>query len=118
MICGEAENGEDAAREVAKLLPVLLLDASIPLLHGVKVAQIVKRDHPAVRVVMMSEQDSSVLARLAEAAGTPRFLAKSRLGIDMIPLLTLLGNDLPFLKPDRAGAFRRKGRTVLIPSGT
>jgi DNA-binding NarL/FixJ family response regulator len=94
VICGEAENGEDAVREVAKLLPdVLLLDASIALLHGVKVARIVKRDHPAVKVVMMSEQHSSVLARLAEAAGTPYFLAKSRLGIELIPLLTLLGED-------------------------
>jgi chemotaxis response regulator CheB len=55
VVCGEAENGEDAVREVAKLLPdVLLMDASIPLLHGVKVARIVKRDHPAVKVVMMS----------------------------------------------------------------
>jgi DNA-binding NarL/FixJ family response regulator len=93
VICGETENGEDAVREVAKLLPdVLLLDASIALLHGVKVARIVKWDHPAVKVVMMSE-DSSVLARLAEAAGTPHFLAKSRLGIELIPLLTLLGED-------------------------
>jgi two-component system response regulator YesN len=94
VICGEAENGEDAVREVAMLLPdVLLLDASIPWLHGVKVAQIVKRDHPAVKVVIVSEQDSSVLARLAEAAGTLHFLAKSRLGIDLIPLLISLGGD-------------------------
>ena len=78
--------------EVSKFLPdVLLLDVSIPLLHGVKVAQVVKRDHPDVSIVMMSEQDIPVLKLMAEAAGTPYFLAKSRLGIDLIPLLTSLG---------------------------
>lgn len=88
------DNGEDAVEEVAKLLPdVILLDVSIPLLNGVAVAQIVKRDHPAVAVVMMSEQDISVLTQLADAAGTPHYVSKSRLGIDLIPLLMSLVND-------------------------
>jgi DNA-binding NarL/FixJ family response regulator len=68
----------------------VLLDVSIPLLNGVRVAQIVKRDHPAVSIVMMSEQDIPVLKLMAEAAGTPHFLAKSRLAVDLIPLLTSL----------------------------
>jgi CheY-like chemotaxis protein len=94
VICGEVEDGRDAVSQVAKLLPdVMLLDVSIPLLNGVEIAQIVKRNHPAGRVVLMSEQDTSVLARLAEAAGTPHFLVKSRLAIDLIPQLTSLGKD-------------------------
>jgi DNA-binding NarL/FixJ family response regulator len=94
VVCGEVDNGQDAVSEVAKLLPdVILLDASILLLHGVTVAQIVKRDHPAVAVVMMSAQDASVLALLADAAGTPHYIAKSRMGSDLIPLLTSLVKD-------------------------
>jgi DNA-binding NarL/FixJ family response regulator len=94
VICGEVDNGQDAVSEVAKLLPdVILLDVSIPLLHGVTVAQMVKRDHPAVAVVMMSEQDTSVLARLADVAGTPYYIPKSLVGTDLIPLLTSLVKD-------------------------
>ena len=71
-MCGEATNGEDAVRDVAKLLPdVILLDLSIPLLHGLRVAEILKRDYPALVVILMSEQEISVLSRLADAGGNP-----------------------------------------------
>lgn len=91
VVCGEAINGEDAVRAVSELHPnVILLDLSLPLLHGVAVAQIVKRDYPAVAAVLMSEQDAPVLARMAEAAGTPHYLQKSHLVSDLIPMLTSL----------------------------
>jgi chemotaxis response regulator CheB len=95
VVCGEVDNGQDAVSEVAKLRPdVILLDASIPVLHGVTVARTVKRDHPAVAVVMMSEQDTSVLALLADAAGTPHYIPKSQMGIDLIPLSSIFGERL------------------------
>ena len=96
VICGEASNGEDAVRTVSDLHPdVILLDISLPLLHGLEVAQIVKRDYSAVAVVLMSEQDVPVLARMAEAAGTPHYLQKSRLTSDLIPMLRSLAGKRP-----------------------
>jgi DNA-binding NarL/FixJ family response regulator len=91
VVCGEATNGEDAVREVAKLLPdVILLDLSIPLLHGLRVAEILKRDYPALAVIVMSEQDISVLSRLANAAGTRYCIPKSRAALELIPMLLSL----------------------------
>ena len=93
VVCGEAIDGEEAVREVAKLVPdVILLDLSIPLLHGLRVAQILRRDYPAVIVILMSEQDSSVLARVADAAGTAYHISKSRAALDLIPMLLSLPN--------------------------
>jgi CheY-like chemotaxis protein len=89
------DNGEDAVREAARLLPdVILLDLSLPKLDGLKVAQLIKRDYPKIRVVLLSEQDLALLSRFAESAGTRHYVAKSRLAIDLIPLLTSLANDL------------------------
>lgn len=91
VVCGEATNGEDAVREVAKLLPdVILLDLSIPLLHGLRVAEILKRNYPTLAVIVMSEQDISVLSRLAHAAGTRYWIPKSRAALDLIPILLSL----------------------------
>ena len=88
-VCSEADNGADALEQVAKVSPdVLLLDLSIPLLPGLTVAKTVRRDYPAVKVVLMSEQDDSVLSRMAEAAETPYHVVKSRLAHDLIPLLS------------------------------
>jgi DNA-binding NarL/FixJ family response regulator len=90
-VCGEVNNGEDALREAQSLRPdVVLLDLSIPLLNGVTVATTIRRDYPDVKVVLMSEQDPLVLSRLAEAAGTPYYVPKSRLAFDLIPLLLSL----------------------------
>jgi DNA-binding NarL/FixJ family response regulator len=94
VVCGEATNGEDALAGAAKLLPdVVLLDLSIPLLHGVRVAQLLKRDYPALAVIVMSEQDNSVMSRLADLAGTPYYIPKSRAGLDLIPMLLSLRRD-------------------------
>ena len=91
VVCGEATNGEDAVREVAKLLPdVILLDLSIPLFHGLRVAKILKRDYPALAVIVMSEQDISVLSRMADAAGTQYCISKARAALDLIPMLLSL----------------------------
>jgi DNA-binding NarL/FixJ family response regulator len=87
VVCGEATNGEDAVREVGSLLPDVVLDLSIPLLHGLRVGQILKRDYPGVIVILMSEQDGSVLARVADAAGTEYHVSKSRAALDLIPML-------------------------------
>lgn len=91
-ICGEVHNGADALREVTNLLPeVLLLDLSIPVVDGLTVARTVRKDYPGVHVVMVSEQDESILSRLAEEAGTPYFISKSQLAAGLIPLLLSLG---------------------------
>jgi DNA-binding NarL/FixJ family response regulator len=88
VVCGEATNGEDALRDVAKLRPdVILLDLSIPVLHGLRVAEILKRDYPALVVILMSEQEMSVLSRLADAAGTKYCIPKSRAALDLVPML-------------------------------
>jgi DNA-binding NarL/FixJ family response regulator len=88
VVCGEATNGEDAVREVARLLPdVILLDLSIPLLHGLRVAEILKRDYPVLVVILMSEQEISVLSRFADAAGTQYCIPKSRAALDLVPML-------------------------------
>jgi pilus assembly protein CpaE len=91
VICGEATDGEDAVTKIAKLLPeVILLHLSIPLLHLVKVAEILKRDHPSFVIIVLSEQEISVLTRLAEAPGTQYCIEKSRAAVDLIPMLLSL----------------------------
>jgi DNA-binding NarL/FixJ family response regulator len=90
-VCGEVNNGQDALRQAQSLRPdVVLLDLSIPLLNGVTVASTIRRDYPDVKVVLMSEQDTLILSRLAEAAGTPYYVPKSHLAFDLIPLLLYL----------------------------
>jgi DNA-binding NarL/FixJ family response regulator len=101
LICGEAEDGEDALIKVEQLLPdVILLDLSIPALHGLKVAEILKQDHPDVFIVVMSEQDPSLISILARTAGISYAISKSRLTTDLVPILSAIRDLLEKRTPN------------------
>jgi len=84
--------GEMSRRTSEAAILFCSLDLSIPLLHGLRVCQILKRGNPVVTVILMSEQDSSVLARVADAAGTAYHVSKPRAAFDLIPMLLSLPN--------------------------
>jgi DNA-binding NarL/FixJ family response regulator len=73
---------------------VILLDLSLPQLPGLRVAELLRKDFPSVRIVIMSEQDSSVLAHLAKVSGLKPCIAKSSLAVDLIPALEQIDRDL------------------------
>jgi DNA-binding NarL/FixJ family response regulator len=91
VLCGEAINGEDALKQMTESHPdVVLLDLSLPLLPGLKVAEILQREYPECRLILMSEQEPEMLAQLAALAGTPYCIPKMRLTIDLLPMLQTL----------------------------
>jgi two-component system response regulator YesN len=95
VVCGEAADGQTAIHKVGELLPdVLLLDLSLPVITGLRVAQTVKQDHPLVRIVIMSAEDASTMPVLAKAAGTPYAISKFQLTENLIPLLSSLRTEL------------------------
>jgi CheY-like chemotaxis protein len=94
VVCGEAVDGEEAVRKVKELSPELvLLDLSIPVMDGVRVTNILKEKHPNVRVILMSEQDASIMCCLAETLGVLG-IPKSRLALDLTPTLNSLASSL------------------------
>jgi NarL family two-component system response regulator YdfI len=93
-VCGEAIDGEEAVRKVEELSPeVVLLDLSIPIMDGVRVTDILKEKHPNVPVILISEQDASVMRCLAATLGVFG-IPKSRFAVDLTPLLTSLTSSL------------------------
>jgi CheY-like chemotaxis protein len=100
VVCGEAVDGEEAVRKVTELCPdVVLLDLSIPVMDGVRVTNILKEKHPTVRVVLISEQDASLMCCLAETLGVLG-IPKSRLALDLTSTLTCIASSLRAPKLD------------------
>lgn len=76
-IVGEAATGEEALAEVVRLAPdVALLDLNLPGISGLEVTRAVARDHPDVRVLILTMQadDESLFA--AVRAGASGYLLK------------------------------------------
>ncbi len=74
-VCGEAANGEQALREIAKLAPdVVILDLSLPGMNGFEVAKEIRRIAPSTKIVFFTIHDVPASAREAGADG---FVLKS-----------------------------------------
>jgi DNA-binding NarL/FixJ family response regulator len=93
LVCGEAVDGEDAIRKVEELHPdVVLLDLSIPRLNGVQVAENLKKAHPSLKILLMSEQSSETMQHLAEKMGV-RGIPKSQLATELPSMLRVLAEE-------------------------
>jgi len=76
-VVGEADNGEQAVRMAAELVPdVVLMDVSMPEMDGVEATRIIKATDTPTRVIMLTmHADKEVLAE-AIRAGASGYLVK------------------------------------------
>ena len=84
-VVGEANSGEVALALVNQLHPdVVLLDIRLPGMNGIEVARRLTRDHPDVRVLMVSAFDEDEYVRGAMEAGAAGYLRKTAPGKELV----------------------------------
>ena len=77
-IVGEAADGLEAVSIVEHLQPnILLLDLSMPKLHGIEVIQRVVTSSPTTKIVVLSIHDSNIYKVRAAEAGASGYVVKS-----------------------------------------
>ena len=84
-VIGEAENGNDAIREAAKLQPdVILMDIQMPGINGIEATRLIYQSSPHIGVIVLTmfEDDDSVFASMR--AGARGYLLK---GADQAEIL-------------------------------
>jgi DNA-binding NarL/FixJ family response regulator len=56
-VVAEAADGQEVLRKVQELMPdVVLMDVDMPKLDGLAATQVLRREHPKVKVIMLSTQ--------------------------------------------------------------
>jgi len=91
-VCGEASDGPEAIEQVRRLDPdVVLLDISMPGMSGLEAARLIREESPAVKIVMLSQQDVSQMMRAAVAAGADTCVDKSMIGRNLLETMRGLG---------------------------
>jgi DNA-binding NarL/FixJ family response regulator len=74
-VCGEAADGEQALRQIVKLVPdVVILDLSLPAMNGFEVAKEIRRIAPSTKIVLFSLHE---VPATAQYIGIDAFVAKS-----------------------------------------
>lgn len=76
-VVGETGDGQEVLPLVARLAPdVVLLDLSMPGLHGLEAAERIAAAHPATRVLVVSTHTNEAFVTRALRAGAAGYLAK------------------------------------------
>src|SRR2546425_5152322 len=77
-VIGTAADGEEAVRLVIDLEPdVVIVDAQLPRLSGLKATQRIKRELPHVGVIVMTDSEDEQILFEAIKAGASAYLSKS-----------------------------------------
>lgn len=83
-VIAEANNGIDAIEHVKNLKPdVAILDINMPNLNGIETTKILRRDHPQIKIVILSMHSDELFPQKLIKAGANAYLTKDS-GIDEI----------------------------------
>ena len=122
-ICSEAATGHAAVQQVKRWKPqIVLLDLSLPDIHGLEVIPKIKKHHPDVRIMALTEHESDEIARQALALGASGLVNKSHRIQDLIRCVQALAKGKAFYSvrvdllhkhgPARGGALAASSSTL------
>src|SRR4051812_9921809 len=94
-VCGEAKDGLEAVEKAKQLHPdVVLLDITMPELNGLDAARIIRRDDPAMEIVILSQHDPREMTAPALQAGAREYISKSDVASGLLVALEAIEREL------------------------
>jgi two-component system response regulator NreC len=102
-VVGEAADGVDAIEAVKKTRPdIVLMDISMPRLGGLEATIEIKKSHPAVKIVVLSQYEEAVYIRRFFKAGASGYLPKKAVGEDLLTALRAVNEGKVYVHPSIA----------------
>jgi DNA-binding NarL/FixJ family response regulator len=99
-VCGEASNGTDAVRLAKQLSPeVILMDVTMPGMNGLEATRIIRREHPDVKVILLTLHESSEVLRSGFRAGASGYLLKADAEEELMKALRVVVGDGSYISP-------------------
>jgi DNA-binding NarL/FixJ family response regulator len=82
---GEADDGNDAIAKVEQLLPdVVLMDITMPGLNGLEATQKIKREHPSIKVLILTMHETDQYLSEMLEAGASGYVVKTTTSSELI----------------------------------
>jgi DNA-binding NarL/FixJ family response regulator len=99
-VAGEAGNGKEALELIEKTQPeIALLDVEMPGLDGIKVTELLARDIPKVKVIVLSIHQSQEFVMHALQAGADGYLVKDAAISELAAAIHAVANGECYLSP-------------------
>jgi DNA-binding NarL/FixJ family response regulator len=105
-VCDEAVNGADAIEKVQLFMPdLVILDLGMPLMNGIQAARELSKVYPQLLMLLISVQEvSRQLAEVARSAGFRGAVTKS-CGREILDAVAALLNNELFFHPEPSTTF-------------
>lgn len=121
IVVGEAETGEEAIHETARLSPsVVVVDIRLPGMTGIDVCQSLSARYPGLRLVVLTSFPSEATMLAALSAGARAFVVKDSKPAILRQAVRSVAEGETFIDPRVAGklvALATKGRRAKGPFG-
>ena len=93
-ICAEADNGRQAVEKANQSKPdIAILDIGMPVLNGLEATRQILREHPAVRILILTVTDTDQAVQTVLDAGARGFLLKSDAARDLVTAVEALAHN-------------------------
>jgi len=99
-IVGTASNGQDLLTAAAALAPdVVVVDVTMPLMNGIEASRQLKRDHPEIRIIVLTMSEDRELAVDAFRAGASGYVLKRSAASELLTAITEVMKGRSYVTP-------------------
>lgn len=104
-IVGEASDGDEALKKTRELAPdVVLMDISMPGMNGLAVTEVLRKESPAVKVLVLSVHNNRDYIFRIIQAGAHGFISKEAPPDELLRAIESVYSGEPFFSPEIAKA--------------
>jgi len=115
-VLGDSGDARHAIEEIREKRPdVVLLDITMPGLSGLDAIGPIRRDHPRVRILMLTHHEGESFVEQALGSGADGYLSKDSEAEELTIAIQAVYRGQPYISPKVAGGLVNRTRT---PAGT
>ncbi len=102
-VVAEASDGVEAIEAVNKWKPdIVIMDISMPKLGGLEATVEIKKHHPSIKILVLTQYEDMVYIRRFFKAGASGYLVKKAVGVDLLTALEAIMAGKTYIHPSIA----------------
>jgi DNA-binding NarL/FixJ family response regulator len=109
-VVAEASDGPEAVRFALELRPqVIVMDCALPEFNGIEATRRIRKEFPAVEILMLSMHSEDTLVRQALDAGARGYVLKNAMELDLVTAVKTVAAGKVVLDPQVSKPASLKG---------